>query len=124
MYAPVLRFALISNNFQWLQLAHRAMHRPALLLADLDTFYRPTSTWTLVLDRLVSGHHALGYHLTNLLLHAAAGVGLALVGRRLGLGPVAAWMIGLLWVTSPFTEEPAVWSRSASKTCSCWRGWR
>ncbi len=108
LYAPVLRFALIGDDYQWLQLAYRAMHRPAFLLADLDTFYRPTSTWTLVLDRLVSGHHALGYHLTNLLLHAAAGVGLALVGRRLGLGPVAAWVIGLLWVTSPFTEEPAV----------------
>ncbi len=107
LYAPALRFALIGDDYQWLQFAHRAMHRPVLLFADLDTFYRPTSTWTLVLDRLVSGHHALGYHLTNLLLHAAAGVGLALVGRRLGLGPVAAWAIGLLWVTSPFTEEPA-----------------
>jgi hypothetical protein len=107
LYAPALRFALMGDDYQWVQLAHRAMHCPALLLADLDTFYRPTSTWTLVLDRLVSGHHAFGYHLTNLLLHAATGVGLALVGRRLGLAPVTAWVIGLLWATSPFTEEPA-----------------
>ena len=108
LYAPALRFALVGDDYQWLQLAHRAMHRPALLLADLDTFYRPASTWTLVIDRLVSGHHAFGYHLTNLLLHAAAGVGLALAGRRLGLGWVSGWAIGLLWAASPFTEEPAI----------------
>ncbi len=108
LYAPALRFALVGDDYQWLQLAHRALHRPLLLLSDLDTFYRPTSTWTLALDRLLAGHRAFGYHLTNLLLHAAAGVGLALAARRLGLGPGYAWAAGLLWAASPFTEEPAV----------------
>ena len=108
LYAPVLRFALAGDDYQWLQLAHRALHRPILLLADLDTFYRPTTTWTLAIDRLIWGHRALGYHLTNLLLHAAAGVGLALAGRRLGLGPATAAAVGLLWATSPFTGESAV----------------
>ena len=56
----------------------------------------------------MSGCDALGYHLTNLLLHAAAGVGLALAGRRLGLGPPPRAVVGLLWTASPFTEEPAV----------------
>ena len=108
LYAPALRFSLVGDDYQWLQLAHRALHRPLLLLSDLDTFYRPTSTWTLALDRLLAGHRAFGYHLTNLLLHAAAGVGLALAARRLGLGPSYAWAAGLLWAASPFTEEPAV----------------
>ena len=108
LYAPALGFTLIGDDYQWLQLAHRAMHRPALLLADLDTFYRPLSTWTLVIDRLVAGHHAVGYYLTNLLLHSAAGIGLAVAARRLGLGSPFAWAAALLWATSPFTEEPAV----------------
>ncbi len=108
LYAPALRLALAGDDYQWLQLAHRALHRPALLLADLDTFYRPTTTWTLALDRLAWGRRALGFHLTNLLLHALAGAGLMAAARRLGVRPATALAIGLLWVASPFTEEPAV----------------
>lgn len=107
LYAPALRFELAGDDYQWVQHAHLAMHRPALLLADLDTFYRPASTWTLALDRLLWGYRPLGYHLTNLLLHGLAGVGLALVGRRLGLSWAVGWALGLLWATSPFSEEPA-----------------
>ena len=69
LYAPTLRFELAGDDYQWVQHAHLAMHRPVLLLADLDTFYRPVSTWTLVLDRILWGYRPLGYHLTNLLLH-------------------------------------------------------
>ena len=107
LYAPTLRFELAGDDYQWVQHAHLAMHRPVLLLADLDTFYRPASTWTLVLDRLLWGYRPSGYHLTNLLLHGLAGVGLALVGRRLGLSWAVGWALGLLWATSSFSEEPA-----------------
>ena len=107
LYAPALRFELAGDDYQWVQHAHLAMHRPMLLFADLDTFYRPASTWTLALDRILWGYRPLGYHLTNLLLHGLAGVGLALVGRRLGLPWLVGWALGLLWATSPFSEEPA-----------------
>jgi len=107
LYAPALRFELAGDDYQWVQHAHLAMHRPALLLADLDTFYRPASTWALVLDRILWGYRPPGYHLTNLLLHGLAGVGLALVGRRLGLPWAVGWALGLIWATSPFSEEPA-----------------
>jgi hypothetical protein len=84
------------------------MHRPLLLLADLDTFYRPASTWTLAADRLLLGDRPAGFHLTNLLLHALAGALLVLAGRRLGLPPPESAAVGLLWALSPFSEEPAV----------------
>jgi len=108
LYAPALRFALAGDDYQWLQLAHRALHRPALLLADLDTFYRPTTTWTLAADRLLWGQRAGGFHLTNLLLHALAAAGLMAAARRLAVRPVTALVVAVLWVASPFTEEPAV----------------
>lgn len=107
LYAPTLRFELMGDDYQWVQHAHLAMHRPALLLADLDTFYRPASTWMLAVDRLLWGYRPLGYHLTNLLLHGLAGACLAIVGRRLGLGLAVSGALGLLWATSPFSEEPA-----------------
>jgi hypothetical protein len=108
LYRPVLGFELTGDDYQWLQLAHAAMHRPTLLFADIDTFYRPLSTWTLVADRALWGHDPAGYHLTNVLLHAAAAALLALAARRLALPWAAALAVGLLWGTSPFTTEPAL----------------
>lgn len=108
LYRPVIGFELMGDDYQWLQLAHAALHRPALLLADLDTFYRPASTWTLAADRLLWGWNPAGFHLTNLLLHAAAAVLLGMTARRLGLGRLAAWAVALLWACSPFALEPAV----------------
>jgi len=108
LYRPVLGFQLMGDDYQWWQHAHAAMHRPALLLSDLDTFYRPASTWTLVLDRLLLGDSPAGFHLTNVLFHGLAGFLLLLVGRRLGLPLPESTALGLLWVLAPFSEEPAV----------------
>lgn len=85
LYRSALGFQLMGDDYQWWQQAHTAMHRPVLLVSDLDTFYRPASTWTLVLDRLLFGDSPEGFHLRNVLFHGAAGFLLLLVGRRLGL---------------------------------------
>lgn len=98
----------MGDDFQWVQHAHRACHQISYLFADLDTFYRPTTTWTLVVDRLLWKQNSLGFHLSNLLLHGSAALMLALVGRRLDLGPCLALVAGLLWGTSAFAEESAV----------------
>jgi len=108
LYLPALALELAGDDYQWVQHAHHALHAPRLLLADLDTFYRPASTWTLALDRLAWGHRPLGYHLTNLLLHALAATALALAARRLGLATGAAAAAAALWLASPFTSEPAI----------------
>ncbi|MFH1175864.1 MAG: hypothetical protein V1750_00550, partial [Acidobacteriota bacterium] len=107
LYRPVLGMELMGDDYQWVQHAHAAMHRPALLLADLDTFYRPANTWTLALDRLLWGFAPLGYRITNLLLQGLAAIALAAVGRRLGLAMGVAWAVAALWACSPFTFEPA-----------------
>jgi hypothetical protein len=108
LYRPALDLELIGDDYQWLQHAHAATHRPALLLADLDTFYRPLATWTLVADRALWGRAPGGYHLTNVLLHALAAALLALAARRVRLSWPAALAVGLLWGTSPFATEPAL----------------
>ncbi|MGQ9496530.1 MAG: hypothetical protein ACUVRY_09845 [Thermoanaerobaculaceae bacterium] len=107
LYEPVLHFQLMGDDYQWVQHAHRAAHRPILLLTDLDTFYRPANTWTLVLDRWLWGQWPSGFHLTNLLWQALAAVLLAFLARRLGLPSLAAAILGLIWATAPFTLEPA-----------------
>lgn len=108
LYGPVVPLALTGDSYQWIQHAHAAAHRPALLVADLDTFLRPSTTWTLVIDRFVwGGFDARGYRTTSLVLHGLAALALVAAGRRLGLGPVVAALVALIWVTSPFTDESA-----------------
>ncbi len=108
LYRPALSFALMGDDYQWVQHAHRATHVLRFLLADLDSFYRPANTWTLVADRLLWGRWAGGYHLTNLLLQWLAAVALAGAAGKLGLGVFARWAVASLWALSPFSEESAV----------------
>jgi len=108
LFGPVVSMALTGDSYQWIQHAHLAAHRPALLLADLDTFFRPSTTWTLVVDRVLwGGFNTRGYRMSSLALHSVAALALAIVGWRLGLGWFAASAVGLVWATSPFTDESA-----------------
>jgi hypothetical protein len=108
VHGPAVSLTLTGDSYQWIQHAHAAAHNPTLLFADLDTFLRPSNTWTLVFDRFLwGGFNAGGYRTTSLVLHALVGVALFLAGRRLGLGSVAAPVVALLWVTSAFTDESA-----------------
>lgn len=53
------------------------------------------------------GEHVLGYHVTNVLLHALGGVLLARVFTRLGLR--FAWLGALLFVVHPLAVESVAW---------------
>lgn len=109
LFGPVVPMVLTGDSYQWVQHAHLAAHQPKFLLADLDTFYRPSTTWTLVADRLLwGGFTAHGYRVSSLILHGLAAMSLAVVGWRLGLGRIAATAVALVWVTSPFTDESAL----------------
>ncbi|HSO23740.1 MAG TPA: hypothetical protein VLT81_12575 [Chondromyces sp.] len=109
LFGPVVPMALTGDSYQWIQHAHLAAHQPKFLLADLDTFYRPSTTWTLVADRLLwGGFTTHGYRVSSLILHGLAALSLAAVGWRLGLGRAAATAVALVWVTSPFTDESAL----------------
>ena len=108
LHGQAVSLALTGDSYQWIQHAHAAVHQPALLLADLDTFLRPSNTWTLVVDRFLwGGFNARGYRTTSLVLHGLVALALAFAARRLGLGLIAAGVVALVWVTSPFTDESA-----------------
>ena len=108
LHGPAVSLALTGDSYQWIQHAHAATHQPSLLFADLDTFLRPSNTWTLVADRFLwGGFNARGYRMTSLILHGLVALALAFAGRRLGLGPAAAAIVALVWVASPFTDESA-----------------
>jgi len=108
LYSPVLSLELLGDDYHWVQHAHRALHHPWLLLADLDSFYRPASTWTLAVDRLLWPWWPPGYHATNLALHGLTALLLVAAARRLGLAPGPALAVGWLWAFSPWACESAI----------------
>jgi len=71
--------------------------------------FRPVSFATFALNMAIGGAHPFGFHLLNLLLHAAATLLLFLVLRKLleGLpqGAMAAWVAALLFAVHPIHTE-------------------
>lgn len=107
LHGPAVDLGLATGDtFQWMQHVHAATARPELLVADLDSFYRPSTTWSLMLDReLWGGFNTRGYRISSLALHVLVALVFVVACRRLGLGSIAAAVVALVWATSPFTDE-------------------
>jgi Tfp pilus assembly protein PilF len=74
-----------------------------------NNVFRPITFATLALNWLIAGAGPFGYHLLNLLLHAAVTVLLYLVFRKLldsfAQGPTVAWVAALLFAVHPLHTE-------------------
>jgi len=122
LYAPVAQLELVKDDYEWMHLAHRAMLEPKLMLAPLGGFFRPTATWSLAFERLLWGADAGRHHVATLGYHLSAGVLLLLVGARLGLRPLIATVVSLVWTCSIFAHENAVSVVVRHQTFLMW-GW-
>ncbi len=68
--------------------------------------WQPATWLTLAADRLIWGAAPMGYHLTNILIHAAGAAVLFLLARRL---KVPAVLAALLWALHPLRVESVAW---------------
>ena len=75
----------------------------------LGSYFRPLVTLTWAVDHWLWGTWTAGYHLTNLVLHATAGVLLVFLLRRLQLPASAALLGGLAWVAHPLAASTVAW---------------
>jgi tetratricopeptide (TPR) repeat protein len=73
---------------------------------DLTTIsYRPLSTWTLAVDYAFHGTKPFGYHLGNVIGHAAVTILLVVLARATGLSIASAGLAGLLFAVHPVHTE-------------------
>ena len=72
-------------------------------------YYRPLVTATLAIDARWSGPRPLGYHLTNVALHAAATLLLGALLRRLELPRAAAFAAALVFAVHPALVPAVAW---------------
>lgn len=107
-YAPTL-----GNQLVWDDVPHIADNprvaglgaATAYLFSPEGTYYRPLVFLGYAVERAAWGTAALGYHLTNLLLHVANTLLVAFVARRSGLGSGTALLAAAVFGLHPIQSE-------------------
>ncbi|MEM6962025.1 MAG: glycosyltransferase family 39 protein, partial [Myxococcota bacterium] len=96
--------------------AHNTMWAAGHLEPLLVDTYRPLTLTTFALDSVVTGRNPLGYHLTNLLLHALNTAMVYAVARRLfsDTNKRHAWIPAAAFSYSPWLGEAHLWINGRS----------
>lgn len=83
--------------------------RGSASLAEGGTYYRPATTVSYAFDWWRSGGDARSFHVTNVVLHLAATLLVALLAVRIGASPPAASLAALLFGVLPRLTESVSW---------------
>jgi hypothetical protein len=84
----------------------------------VSNYYRPLTTLSFTLDRLVWGLNPVGFHLTNTWLHAVVAGLLFLLMTRLGLGRLTSLSLSLLYGVHPLNTEAVTYINSRGDSLS------
>ena len=114
-YAATLGYDLVWDDTLLIQQSWRLHHwqaLPSLLtshfwseVGEASHYYRPLITLTFFLDMQIWGLHPLGFHLTNVLAHAAVTLAVLAVARRTLGGELAAAICALVFALHPLHTE-------------------
>ena len=114
-YAATLGYELVWDDTLLIQQSWRLHHWHALpsLLAshfwsevgEVSHYYRPLITLSFFLDMQIWGLQPLGFHLTNVLAHAAVTLAVLAVARRALGGAPAATICALAFALHPLHTE-------------------
>ena len=84
-----------------------------------EQFIRPARPWSLALDGRIWGLEPLGFHLTNLLLHAGTSTLIAALVLQLGGRLLSALLASLLFLLHPVNVEVAAWVSGRDESLAC-----
>src|ERR1044071_6286971 len=109
----VIVFAVYANSLggdfvfddQYLVLVYSRPRSLSHLLEMMIDSYRPVRNLSYILDYIVWGARPFGFHLTNVLLHAANAALVFLLARRFRLSAVAAFLTALIFAVHPIQTD-------------------
>jgi tetratricopeptide (TPR) repeat protein len=126
-YLPALRGAFIWNDSDYVTAtALRSLSGLARIWTEVGATqqYYPLLHSAFWVQHLLWGDHPMGYHIVNVLLHAASAVLFALVLRQLFSGFLppaydgAEWLAALLFALHPVNVESVAWISEEKNTTS------
>ena len=116
-YVPAMQGGFLWDDYDFLK-ENWLIHAPDGLQRFWFTTqaedYFPLTSSTLWVEWRLWGDHAAGYHVTNVLLHAAAAVLVWRVLRRLAIP--GAWLAGVLFAVHPVAVASAAWITERKNT--------
>ena len=74
-----------------------------------NIIYRPVSSFTFIIDYLISGEGSRSYHVTNLILHILTCMGLFFLLKMLGFDRGISFLMTLLFTVHPLFNQTVVW---------------
>jgi tetratricopeptide (TPR) repeat protein len=118
-YLPALRGGLLWDDSTHVTIPElRSLHGLWRIWFDLGATqqYYPLLHSAFWLEHRVWGDAVLGYHLTNVILHAASACLVVTIVRRLSLP--GAWLAGLIFALHPVCVESVAWISEQKSTLS------
>ncbi len=118
-YLPALRGALLwDDNMHVTRADLRSLHGLWRIWFDLGATqqYYPLLHSAFWLEHRLWGDAVLGYHLTNVVLHAASAFLVVIIVRRLALP--GAWLAGFVFALHPVCVEAVAWISEQKSTLS------
>lgn len=79
---------------------------------EASNYYRPLTTVSFLIDRLIWGLRPFGFHLTNTVLHGGVAVALMYLLISLGVRKKVAFVMSLLFAVHPLQTEAVVYMNS------------
>ena len=118
-YLPAFQGSLLwDDNHHVTKLDLRSLHGLWRIWFDLGATqqYYPLLHSAFWVEHRIWGDAALGYHLTNVALHALAACLVVMIVRRLGLP--GAWLAGFIFALHPVCVEAVAWISEQKSTLS------
>lgn len=115
-FTPALDVFVAGDDFEWLESSYDVIKDPLSSFRLDNNFFRPLVKWTYLGDYLIFGQRAMGYMVTNLLIHFLNTLLLCALLRRRLRQPLIAAAAAAAFALSPLHSEGMLWGAGRPDT--------
>src|SRR5262249_23174455 len=111
-------YLILKNEFlrSWSHLGDIFTHTATAGAHRAGLFYRPLQNLLYFIVYQVNGADTFGFHLLNVMLHAANTCLVYALGRKTGFNPMAVFLAALVWAMHPLWTEAVTYMSATADT--------